>query len=95
MPEINGWMSIPNLLANTLFARGGWDSVTLDAQHGLFDEAAIVATLLAVQAPRRLVRVPWNEPGVLGKVLDAGADGVIAPMINSVAEAEKLAACRA
>lgn len=92
MPEINGWMSIPNLVANTLFARGGWDSVTLDAQHGLFDEAAIVATLLAVQAPRRLVRVPWNEPGVLGKVLDAGADGVIAPMINSVAEAEKLAA---
>jgi 4-hydroxy-2-oxoheptanedioate aldolase len=92
--EINGWMAVPNAFANTLFARGGWDSVTLDAQHGLFDESAIVATLLALAAPapRRLVRVPWNEPGVIGKVLDAGADGVIAPMINSVAEARKLAA---
>jgi 4-hydroxy-2-oxoheptanedioate aldolase len=94
MAEINGWMAVPNAFANTLFARGGWDSVTLDGQHGLFDEAAIVATLLALGAasPRRLVRVPWNEPGVIGKVLDAGADGVIAPMINSAAAAEKLAA---
>lgn len=93
MVEINGWMSIPDAFANTLFARGGWDSVTLDAQHGLFDEAAIVRTLLTLSAPRpkRLVRVPWNEPGTIGRVLDAGADGVIVPMINSTDEARKLA----
>jgi len=35
-----------------------------------------------------LVRVPWSEPGIIGKVLDAGAYGVIAPMINNKAEAE-------
>ena len=51
-----------------MFARAGWDSVTLDMQHGLFNEAAIVPTLLALSdaSPRRLVRVPWNDAGVLG-----------------------------
>jgi 4-hydroxy-2-oxoheptanedioate aldolase len=94
MLQVNGWMSIPDPFANALFARAGWDSVTLDAQHGLFDYATLAASLqaLAGARPRRLVRVPRNEPGYIGKVLDAGADGVIAPMINSVGEARALAA---
>jgi 4-hydroxy-2-oxoheptanedioate aldolase len=93
MVQINGWMGIPDVYANSVFARAGWDSVTLDAQHGLFDEAAIVRTLLTLSAPkpRRLVRVSWNDPAIIGKVLDAGADGVIVPMINSVDEARRLA----
>jgi 4-hydroxy-2-oxoheptanedioate aldolase len=37
-----------------------------------------------------IVRVPWNEPGIIGKVLDAGAYGVICPMINTEAEARAL-----
>jgi 4-hydroxy-2-oxoheptanedioate aldolase len=36
---------------------------------------------------RPIVRVPWNEPGIVGKMLDAGAEGIIVPMVNSVAEA--------
>ncbi|MDR5781564.1 aldolase/citrate lyase family protein [Caballeronia sp. LZ065] len=93
MLQINGWMSIPDTFANRLFARGGWDSVTLDAQHGLFDHATIVASLQALSdaRPRRLVRVPRNEAGYIGKVLDASADGIIAPMINSADEARALA----
>jgi len=93
MVHINGWMSIPDVFANATFARAGWDSVTLDMQHGLFDAASIVPTLLALSAPvpKRFVRVAWNEPGEIGKVLDAGADGVIVPMINSAAEAKQLA----
>ena len=85
-------MGIPEVFANTVFARAGWDSVTLDAQHGLFDAPSIVATLLALSAPspKRFVRVAWNEPGSIGKVLDAGADGVIVPMINSDEEAKRL-----
>src|SRR3954465_2676474 len=39
-----------------------------------------------------MVRVPWNEPGIVGKVLDAGAYGVICPMINSKEECENLVA---
>ncbi|HWF01712.1 MAG TPA: aldolase/citrate lyase family protein [Caulobacteraceae bacterium] len=93
MVEINGWLSIPDAFGAALFARAGWDSVTLDAQHGLFDERALrdVLHALAAPAPRRYVRVPWNDPALVGRALDLGADGVIAPMINSVAEAQALA----
>jgi 2-keto-3-deoxy-L-rhamnonate aldolase RhmA len=92
MVHINGWMSIPDAYANISFAGGGWDSVTLDAQHGLFDAASVTRTLLALPAPspRKFVRVAWNEPGTIGKILDAGADGVIVPMVDSAAEAKHL-----
>ncbi len=93
MAAIHGWLTIPDAYANLLFARAGWDGVILDAQHGLFDERSIVATLQALSAPvpRRLVRVPWNEPGWVGKALDAGADGVVVPMVNSAEAARRLA----
>jgi 4-hydroxy-2-oxoheptanedioate aldolase len=93
MAQLNGWMSIPDAYANALFAGAGWDSVTLDAQHGLYDDRSIRDCLhaLADKSPRRLVRVPWNDPAQLMRALDLGADGVIAPMIDSVAEAEALA----
>lgn len=93
MAEINGWMNSPEPFANAAFAAGGWDSITLDAQHGLFDERALVATLMALSAkvPKRLVRITWNEAGLVGRALDFGADGVIVPMINSVADARRLA----
>jgi 4-hydroxy-2-oxoheptanedioate aldolase len=93
MAQINAWLMIPDPFANALFARPGWDSVTIDCQHGMFDEASAIHTLHTLQAakPRRLVRVPSNEAGFIGKMLDAGADGIIAPMINSVAEAISLA----
>lgn len=97
MVQINGWMSIPDPYANALFARAGWDSVTLDAQHGLFDERALIDTLHALgdKTPRRLVRVAWNEPALIGKALDFGADGVIVPLVNSAEEARRVAdACR-
>jgi 4-hydroxy-2-oxoheptanedioate aldolase len=89
MAEINGWLSIADPFANSLFARGGWDSVTLDAQHGVFDYESIARSLqtLSGTTPRRLVRVPRNDPAYIGKVLDAGADGVIVPLVNSVDEA--------
>ena len=93
MIESNGWLTIPDPFAATLLARAGFDSVTLDMQHGLFDEASVVRTLLALGAdrPRRFVRVPWNEPGVIGKMLDAGADGLIVPMVNGADDALRLA----
>lgn len=93
MAEINGWISIPNAYSAALFAGAGWDSVTLDAQHGLFDDHAMFAVLqaLSARAPRRYVRVPANEAWLVGRALDAGADGVIAPLVNSVEEAKRLA----
>ena len=60
-----------------------------DLQHGALDYADSVglfqAVLLAGSTP--IARVPWNEPGVIGKVLDAGAEAVVVPMVNSAEEA--------
>lgn len=62
-----------------------------DMQHGMIDYSDIRHLLQAMQRSTAtpMVRVPWNEPGIIGKVLDAGAMGVIIPMVNTPAEAEQ------
>jgi len=86
---VNGWSILPSPFAAELLAQTGWDSITIDMQHGLHDYASAVSCIQAMQAHpvTPLVRVPWNEPGILGKVLDAGAWGVICPMVNTPADA--------
>lgn len=94
---VNGWLHIPSSYAAELMARQGWDSLTLDLQHGPLDYGAVVPMLQAISttAAVPLARVPWNEPGITMKLLDAGCYGIIAPMINSRAEAEAfVGACR-
>jgi len=93
----NGWLSIPSPFAAEVMAHQGWDSLTVDLQHGLIDYQTAVGMLQAISttAAVPMVRVPWLEPGILMKVLDAGAYGVICPMVNSAADAELLVrACR-
>ena len=87
---VNGWLAIPNGFSAETMAHAGWDSVTVDLQHGVQDYMSMVQCFQAMQAHPVLpmVRVPWNEPGIVGKVLDAGAYGVICPMVNTVAEAK-------
>jgi 4-hydroxy-2-oxoheptanedioate aldolase len=89
---VNGWLAIPSGFSAEVMAQCGWDSVTVDMQHGVQDYQSMVQCFQAMQSHPVLpmVRVPWNEPGIIGKVLDAGAYGVICPMINSKAEAEAL-----
>ena len=89
-PAINGWLAIPSGFSAEVMAQAGWDSVTVDLQHGVQDYQTMVACFQAMQSHPVLpmVRVPWNEPGIVGKVLDAGAYGVICPMVNTRAEAE-------
>ena len=91
-PTINGWLAIPSGFAAETMAQGGFESVTVDLQHGVQDYLSMVACFQAMQVHPVLpmVRVPWNEPGIVGKVLDAGAYGVICPMINTVEEATAL-----
>ncbi len=89
---LNGWSLLPSHFAIELYAQGGWDCVTIDIQHGLHDYASALLCIQALQ-PRGvtpLVRVPWNEPGILGKVLDAGAQGIICPMVNNAFDAVAL-----
>ena len=93
----NAWLTIPDALPAEIAARSGFDSLCIDMQHGLVDHAAAVRILQAVTGTGVpvLARVPWNEPSVLMRVLDAGAAGVIVPMVSSRTEAEAaVAACR-
>ncbi|TXL73949.1 2,4-dihydroxyhept-2-ene-1,7-dioic acid aldolase [Vineibacter terrae] len=89
---VNGWLAIPNGFSAETMAQCGWDSVTVDMQHGVQDYQSMVHCFQAMDRHpvTPLVRVPWNEPGIVGRVLDGGAWGVICPMINTAAEAKAL-----
>jgi 4-hydroxy-2-oxoheptanedioate aldolase len=91
---VNGWLAIPNSFATETMAHQGWDSLTIDLQHGVVDYAAMVCMLQAISTTDTVpvVRVPWLEPGILMKTLDAGAYGVICPMVNTREDAQKLVA---
>jgi 4-hydroxy-2-oxoheptanedioate aldolase len=91
---VNGWLSIPNSFSAETMAHQGWDTLTIDMQHGMIDYAAMVPMLQAISttATVPVVRVPWLEPGILMKTLDAGAYGVICPMVNTREDAQKLVA---
>lgn len=94
---VGGWCVIPSPFAAELMGRAGFDWVCIDMQHGLIGYDVMVPMLQALQAvgTPSLVRVPWNAPDHIMKALDAGAHGVVVPMVNSVAEAQAAAgACR-
>jgi 4-hydroxy-2-oxoheptanedioate aldolase len=88
-PTINGWLSIGNPFTAEIMAAQGYDSITIDIQHGALDYASVLPMLQAMRASDvvPMARVPWLEPGIIMKALDAGALGIICPMINSAAEA--------
>ena len=91
------WLGIPSSFSAEVVAHQGFDYITVDMQHGLIDYQVAVTMLQAISTTNAIpfVRVPWNEPGIIGKMLDAGAYGIIIPMVNSVAEAQAAAgACR-
>ena len=93
----NGWLMIPSGFSAEVMAHQGWDSVTVDLQHGVIDYADAVAMIVAISTTEAvpIVRVPSLDAGIIGKCLDAGAYGIICPGINTKQEAEKLvSACR-
>lgn len=94
---VNGWLAIPSAFTAEVMAQCGFDSVTVDMQHGIQDYQSMVTCFQAMHGHpvTPMVRVPWNEPGIIGKALDGGAAGVICPMINTKKEAEAfIAACK-
>jgi 4-hydroxy-2-oxoheptanedioate aldolase len=96
-PAVGGWLSIPHCLPAEVMAHTGLDWLCVDMQHGCIDYSDAVPMLTAISTTNvtPLVRVPWNEPAMIMKVLDAGAYGVIVPMVSNRAEAERaVAACR-
>ena len=94
---INGWLGIPSSVSAENMAHAGWDSLVIDMQHGLVDYSSAVPMLQAISttATVPMARVPWNLPDLMMKILDAGAYGVVCPMINTRAQCEEFVAnCR-
>jgi 4-hydroxy-2-oxoheptanedioate aldolase len=94
---VNGWLSIPSGFSAEVMAHQGFDSLTVDMQHGVVDYQTGVSMLQGISTTGVIpfARVPWNDPARLMKILDAGAYGVICPMINTREQAEALVqACK-
>ena len=91
---VNGWCAIPSPVTAEIMGRAGFDIMTVDLQHGLIDyqmALTMCQVLQGLPAPV-LCRVPWNEPGIIMKCLDAGFTGLICPMINTEEDARRLVA---
>lgn len=90
---LSGWsgMAVPAMVE--LLARGGYEAVTIDLQHGQHDLASARDGLaaLALCNAHGIVRVPVGEFASASRFLDLGAEAIIAPMINSAADAQEFA----
>lgn len=96
-PAFGAWSVLGAPFSAELLALAGFDYVCIDCQHGLTGYDRLVPALQAVARTNAaaLVRVPANDFATIGKALDAGADGVIVPMVNSPSEAQAaVEACR-
>ncbi len=88
------WSGVPDALTVEIVAKQGFDAVTLDMQHGGHNEDSVLrglAPILAAGKPA-LVRIPVGRFEMASRALDFGAEAVIAPMVNSVADAKLFAA---
>lgn len=94
---IGGWCAIGSSFTAEVMAEQGWDCITIDTQHGLIGYTEMPAMLQAISTTEvtPLVRVSWNLPGEIMRALDAGAAGIICPMVSTPAEAAAfVGACR-
>jgi len=96
-PIINGWLAIPSGYSAEIAGHQGYDSVTVDLQHGMIDFASALSMLQALSSTPAtpLARVNSNEPAQIMRLLDAGAWGIICPMISTAEQAQQfVSACR-
>ena len=89
-PFLFSWMTMPSSHLAGQLARLPIEGVCLDLQHGMIGFSDAVDMIAAISNAGRpaIIRVLWNEPGLIGQSLDAGAAAVIVPMVNSKAQAE-------
>ena len=84
-PAVNCWITLPGLLGAEILAHQGWDSLTVDLQHGQNDFTSMCSLFTAISTTDTvpLMRVTWNTPGDVMRALDAGAYGVICPNVDT------------
>ena len=87
---VSGWLAIGNSYSAEIVGWSGVDCVTVDLQHGMTDVQQMIVMLQAISATPAtpFVRVPSCDPTIMMKALDAGAYGLICPMVNTVEEAQ-------
>ena len=92
---VNGWLASSSSYSAEIMASLGFDSVGVDMQHGMidFNDGVHLLQAISAQPPTPLARIPWNDPTWIMKTLDAGALGLICPMVNTREEAEHLVQC--
>ncbi|MGI8852554.1 MAG: HpcH/HpaI aldolase family protein [Methyloceanibacter sp.] len=86
----NAWLTLNSPFLIELIGEAGWDCITMDQQHGLGGNEAQLGCLTAARACGlpTIVRVANNDPGLVGRALDAGAQGIMCPLIESVEDAD-------
>ncbi|ATG53018.1 2,4-dihydroxyhept-2-ene-1,7-dioic acid aldolase [Brachybacterium vulturis] len=96
-PAVNAWVSLDSDHVGEVLSHAGFDSVTVDLQHGMFGLDRAISLLRSVSAgpATPLARCSRNDAAEIGKLLDAGAYGIICPSIDSPEEARAfVASCR-
>ncbi len=90
--SLNGWCHVGNPFTAEIMAAQGFDSLTVDMQHGALDYSDLLPMLQAMRASGAtlLARVPWLDPAHVMKALDAGAGGIICPMVSTADDAARL-----
>ena len=88
---VNAWLNLPHPFPAEIMATQDFTSLTIDAQHGPNDYSNLLPMFQAMRASGKtlMARVPWRDPTWIMKFLDAGAMGIICPMVNTRAEAEE------
>jgi 2-keto-3-deoxy-L-rhamnonate aldolase RhmA len=87
------WCALGNLSVIEAALQAGADSIVIDMQHGLFDRPLLEAAIAIVPpSVPCLVRVEDDTPGAIGRALDAGAEGIIVPLVETAEQARKVAA---
>lgn len=89
--SIGTWLALGSPIVSEIVANVGFDWVVIDTEHGAIDiettQSIIQAILTTNVVP--IIRVPWNDPALIKRALDAGGYGVVVPMVNSKEDAEK------
>lgn len=94
---LNGWLAIPSPYSAEIMGHQGFDAVTIDTQHGMMGFDTVVSMFQAISATPAIpfARVLRNDPALVMQLLDAGAYGIICPMVSTAKEARLFAqACR-
>ena len=87
---LTAWLTLNSPFLIELIGEAGFDCITVDQQHGIGGNDVLLSCLTAARAAGlpAIVRVAENDPGLIGRALDAGAQGIMGPMIETVEDAE-------